>query len=482
MLDRIQQRIFEVSLPRQLRINKNQAIIVKEPRDFNIIYVENRTAIVERFENETKTIVDRNEVETRLSLKDKLQSLVKRKGITISLLNQDQENMLNLRTKDCILPTTFDVLIEIVTRFEPKELILIYHSKILSQVDIIDWKEKTSKHKEFKFIDFKIKEDDLYDHTGKILKEISRSTDVKLIILFTPLEITNLIFRLRSEKFRMITGGTWIVDKRIYPEADRPPKMAKFEYFKYRVVLNSASMPYGGSICDLATKMARKVIEEKLLADEIRMIRLWQLQTWRTVYKVSYLNQQYQLSSQSIFGKNQKISVVSRLDEPFLMENYIPCEHFQCQKHIMSCRLPFHNKTTHIREWRSSKCSGYVVDLLYELSVEMYTEFELYVAFDGEFGRCVNRSTNEWTGMIGDVLRREADLAIQGITITEERLKVVDFTLPYLQSRIEILTLKEMPKEQLFSMYFLELYDLEARYILVPLFYYPSYQYMYLKT
>ena len=214
----------------------------------------------------------------------------------------------------------------------------------------------------------------------------------------------------------------------------------------------------------------RKVIEEKLLADEIRMIRLWQLQTWRTVYKVSYLNQQYQLSSQSIFGKNQKISVVSRLDEPFLMENWIPCEHFQCQKHIMSCRLPFHNKTTRVREWRNSKCSGYVVDLLYELSVEMHIEFELYVAFDGEFGRCVNKTTNEWTGMIGDVLMREADLAIQGITITEERLKVADFTIPYLQSRIEILTLKEMPKEQLFSMYFLELYDLEARYVLVPLF------------
>ena len=40
-----------------------------------------------------------------------------------------------------------------------------------------------------------------------------------------------------------------------------------------------------------------------------------------------------------------------------------------------------------------------------------------------------------WTGVMGMILRKETDLAIQSMTVTTERSQFVDFTMPLLRSR-----------------------------------------------
>jgi ABC-type amino acid transport substrate-binding protein len=40
-----------------------------------------------------------------------------------------------------------------------------------------------------------------------------------------------------------------------------------------------------------------------------------------------------------------------------------------------------------------------------------------------------------WSGLIGVLARREADVAVTGTTMTPKRAEVVDFTLPIFQSR-----------------------------------------------
>lgn len=54
-----------------------------------------------------------------------------------------------------------------------------------------------------------------------------------------------------------------------------------------------------------------------------------------------------------------------------------------------------------------------------------------------------NTATKKWDGLIGDLLSKTADLAIGDLTITEERKKVVDFSVPFMTLGISILYKKE---------------------------------------
>ncbi|GFR17110.1 lig_chan-Glu_bd domain-containing protein [Trichonephila clavata] len=55
-------------------------------------------------------------------------------------------------------------------------------------------------------------------------------------------------------------------------------------------------------------------------------------------------------------------------------------------------------------------------------------QYELYIQPDGEWGRVLN---GNWTGMIGTLLNRQADLAWTWLTVNEERSTVVKFSTSY---------------------------------------------------
>ena len=76
-----------------------------------------------------------------------------------------------------------------------------------------------------------------------------------------------------------------------------------------------------------------------------------------------------------------------------------------------------------------SKLQGYAIDLLKELSRLEGFEYDLQLVKDGQYG-IFDETSGQWTGMIGEVSRGEADMAVGPITATTERAKVVDF-LPY---------------------------------------------------
>ncbi|XP_063865701.1 glutamate receptor ionotropic, delta-2-like [Scylla paramamosain] len=72
---------------------------------------------------------------------------------------------------------------------------------------------------------------------------------------------------------------------------------------------------------------------------------------------------------------------------------------------------------------------GIDVNLLNILANKLNFTYRLVEAADGQWGEVL---PNGWvTGMIGVVARREADLAINEITVTGKRERVVDFSTPY---------------------------------------------------
>ncbi|XP_070508319.1 glutamate receptor ionotropic, kainate 2-like [Chironomus tepperi] len=95
--------------------------------------------------------------------------------------------------------------------------------------------------------------------------------------------------------------------------------------------------------------------------------------------------------------------------------------------------------------------TGYAVDLIRRIQGQLRFKYIFKLVDDNKNGN-FDKEKNEWNGLIGDILKGRADLAIADLTITYDRKKVVDFTTPFMNLGISILYVKPKPKaKNLFS-------------------------------
>uniref|UniRef100_A0AAY4DNZ8 Glutamate receptor n=1 Tax=Denticeps clupeoides TaxID=299321 RepID=A0AAY4DNZ8_9TELE len=80
---------------------------------------------------------------------------------------------------------------------------------------------------------------------------------------------------------------------------------------------------------------------------------------------------------------------------------------------------------------------GFCVDMLNELADILKFSFRIKLVDDGLYG--APEPNGSWTGMVGELINRKADLAVAGFTITSEREKVIDFSKPFMSLGISIL-------------------------------------------
>ncbi|KAG5879600.1 hypothetical protein JTB14_025247 [Gonioctena quinquepunctata] len=132
--------------------------------------------------------------------------------------------------------------------------------------------------------------------------------------------------------------------------------------------------------------------------------------------------------------QHRTFRVVSRLGDPYLMRRTDPDG-----KHL----------------YGNDRYEGYVMDLIAEIckpeSLNCSFSFELVA--DGKYGN-YDPSTKQWNGIIKELLEYKADLGVCDLTITYERRKAVDFTLPFMTLGISILyakAVKEPPELLSFS-------------------------------
>lgn len=117
--------------------------------------------------------------------------------------------------------------------------------------------------------------------------------------------------------------------------------------------------------------------------------------------------------------------------------NTVPCREFNNGSHTSS--------VAHGELWKESEgtskmlcCYGVMIDILLKmLEIEEFS-FDLYLVRDGKYGS-LDPDTKQMNGMIGDVYRGFADLALAVITITEERSEYVGFTTPYIGTTLKFL-------------------------------------------
>ncbi|XDC62845.1 hypothetical protein R6Z07M_014027 [Ovis aries] len=85
----------------------------------------------------------------------------------------------------------------------------------------------------------------------------------------------------------------------------------------------------------------------------------------------------------------------------------------------------------------NDRYEGFCVDMLQELAEILRFNYKIRLVGDGVYG--VPEANGTWTGMVGELIARKADLAVAGLTITAEREKVIDFSKPFMTLGISIL-------------------------------------------
>lgn len=84
----------------------------------------------------------------------------------------------------------------------------------------------------------------------------------------------------------------------------------------------------------------------------------------------------------------------------------------------------------------NDRFEGFVIDLMDQVSSMLNVNYELKVVKDGKFGFY---NGTHWNGMIGEVMREDADVAVAPLTVTRSREEVVDFTTPFMTLGMNIL-------------------------------------------
>ncbi|XP_054154145.1 glutamate receptor ionotropic, kainate 2-like [Oppia nitens] len=87
---------------------------------------------------------------------------------------------------------------------------------------------------------------------------------------------------------------------------------------------------------------------------------------------------------------------------------------------------------------------GFAVDLIEELSKIMGFSYRFQLVKDNAYG--IKDENGNWNGMIGELIRNEADIAIVDLTISSKREEAVDFTQPFMNTGISILFKKPTTK------------------------------------
>ncbi|MBN3306754.1 GLRK protein, partial [Amia calva] len=91
---------------------------------------------------------------------------------------------------------------------------------------------------------------------------------------------------------------------------------------------------------------------------------------------------------------------------------------------------------------KGSELEGYCVDLLKILANKLGFTYNLKLVKDGTYGR--QDPDGKWSGMVGEVVRSEADLAVAPLTIIATREKAIEMTKPFMQTGIGIILRKEI--------------------------------------
>eukprot|EP00058_Branchiostoma_floridae_P022657 XP_002608147.1 hypothetical protein BRAFLDRAFT_91374 [Branchiostoma floridae] len=130
-------------------------------------------------------------------------------------------------------------------------------------------------------------------------------------------------------------------------------------------------------------------------------------------------------------SKDKHIRIVAVLEHPFITATE-PDITGECHNTVECKKI---NRTA--RGGIKMCCTGFCIDLLKELARDVMFSYDLYLVPDNKHGKY---EKGKWTGCIGELVKGHAQMALGSITITKERATVVDFSMPFVETGISVMT------------------------------------------
>ncbi|XP_046372599.2 glutamate receptor ionotropic, NMDA 2B-like [Haliotis rufescens] len=141
-------------------------------------------------------------------------------------------------------------------------------------------------------------------------------------------------------------------------------------------------------------------------------------------------------------GKPEKyfLRIVTWKEDPYVMYRDFDNRTGMCEHNAVACRVYSRNdrneRTSNVTN--TTCCTGLSIDILRIFAEELNFDFELFEVADGQWG-AENSYTKEWNGIIGVLKENKADMAVTSLTVTPERAKQIDFSVPFLETGITIM-------------------------------------------
>ncbi|CAB4001092.1 glutamate receptor 2-like [Paramuricea clavata] len=93
---------------------------------------------------------------------------------------------------------------------------------------------------------------------------------------------------------------------------------------------------------------------------------------------------------------------------------------------------------------------GFCMDMLTELAERLEFNYVLHGSFDGNFGG-KSAETQEWNGMVREIVDGKADMAVAAFTISSIRQEVIDFSIPYIDLGLTVMMKKKESEKGLLA-------------------------------
>ncbi|XP_055364503.1 glutamate receptor, ionotropic, N-methyl D-aspartate 2B, genome duplicate b isoform X2 [Betta splendens] len=132
------------------------------------------------------------------------------------------------------------------------------------------------------------------------------------------------------------------------------------------------------------------------------------------------------------------LSIVTLEEVPFVIVEDVDPLSGTCMRNTVPCRkqLKLSNQTGDSGIYMKRCCKGFCIDILKKIAKTVKFTYDLYLVTNGKHGKKVNGT---WNGMVGEVVLKNAHMAVGSLTINEERSEVIDFSVPFIETGISVM-------------------------------------------
>ncbi|XP_035381125.1 glutamate receptor ionotropic, NMDA 2B isoform X1 [Electrophorus electricus] len=146
----------------------------------------------------------------------------------------------------------------------------------------------------------------------------------------------------------------------------------------------------------------------------------------------------FELYSGAESRQDDHLSIVTLEEAPFVIVEDVDPLSGTCMRNTVPCRkqLISRNQTGDSAVYIKRCCKGFCIDILKKIAKSVKFTYDLYLVTNGKHGKKINGT---WNGMVGEVVIKNAHMAVGSLTINEERSEVIDFSVPFIETGISVM-------------------------------------------